>query len=286
MMIGHGCEVPLWSDVDVESVADRVRLVAFDLDNTLARSRLPMSGDMSRAIAALTRMLPVGVITGGRFALVTSQVLSMLDDTADLSSLHLMPTSGASYYRWDGSGSWRQIYAIDIDPHRRHAVIESFERRARELGLWEEHVWGERIEDRGSQITFSALGQQAPLETKLTWDPDGSKRQRLTQAVAADVPDLLVRSGGHTSVDVTDKGIDKAFAVTRLSQELGIDVGQMVFVGDRMSEGGNDYPAAKAGTMAIRVTGPHDTLQWCDRLLKALRRVRGRTDQTPLPTPH
>ncbi len=43
-------------------------------------------------------------------------------------------------------------------------------------------TWGEQIEDRGSQITFSALGQQAPIEEKKKWDPDFTKREKIKSA--------------------------------------------------------------------------------------------------------
>ena len=45
-----------------------------------------------------------------------------------------------------------------------------------------------------------------------------------------------------------------------------------MFVGDRMSPGGNDYPAAQAGAAALSVTGPGDTLRLCDELLDRLER--------------
>jgi hypothetical protein len=34
-----------------------------------------------------------------------------------------------------------------------------------------EKTWGEQIEDRGSQITFSALGQSAPIDAKNNGTP-------------------------------------------------------------------------------------------------------------------
>lgn len=102
------------------------------------------------------------------------------------------------------------------------AVSESLERHARELGLWEQQVWGPRIENRGSQITFSALGQFAPVAAKQAWDRDNTKKQALVEAVKADLPHMRVRAGGYTSVDVSECGIDKAYAVRKLTQTLGI----------------------------------------------------------------
>ena len=149
---------------------------------------------------------------------------------------------------------------------------ESLERNAREQGIWATHVWGERIEDRGSQITFSALGQLAPVEAKEAWDPTNEKKNRLACAVAAELPNLEVRPGGSSSVDISQRGVDKSFAVRELADILDIEVGQIVFIGDRMEPDGNDYPAAKAGTRAVKVNGPADTVKLCGEIIARLSR--------------
>lgn len=82
---------------------------------------------------------------------------------------------------------------------------------AQDLGLWAEETWGPALEDRGSQVTYSALGQAAPVDAKLAWDPDNSKKEALRAYAAERLPDLEVRSGGSTSIDITKRGIDKAY---------------------------------------------------------------------------
>src|ERR1035441_10285233 len=61
-------------------------------------------------------------------------------------------------------------------------------------------------QDRGSQITFSALGQQAPLEEKKKWDPDFAKRKKIKAILDKLIPEFSVRMGGATSVDITKTG--------------------------------------------------------------------------------
>ncbi|KFI73283.1 HAD superfamily hydrolase [Bifidobacterium minimum] len=248
---------------------ESIGAVGFDLDNTLARSKRPMTPLMASKLAGLTRMRTVAVVTGGSFSLVRSQIIDVLPESTARSSMIFMPTSGTRCYGWDGE-RWDCMYSHDLSEADRAAAIESLTRHAKEQGIWEEHVWGERIEDRGSQITFSALGQLAPPEAKERWDPDNSRKNRLADAVASDLPHLEVRSGGSTSVDVSDRGIDKAYAVRRLADICGIGVTDIVFVGDRMDPGGNDYPVAEAGVFAIRVSGPEQTLHVCDDLLAIL----------------
>lgn len=182
-----------------------------------------------------------------------------------------MPTSGTRYYRWDGQ-RWGKVFSHDLSDEDRAKAKESLERNAREQGIWATHVWGERIEDRGSQITFSALGQLAPVEAKEAWDPTNEKKNRLACAVAAELPNLEVRPGGSSSVDISQRGVDKSFAVRELADILDIEVGQIVFIGDRMEPNGNDYPAAKAGTRAVKVNGPADTVKLCGEIIARLSR--------------
>ena len=266
--MSQSVSMALANEVDIERLCATMKVMAFDLDGTLARSKKPMHKPMADALSQLTRLLPVAIISGGTIDLVRSQVTDMLSDEADRSHMHLMPTSGARYYRWNPEDDdWQEAYEHNLSEEDRRLVIESLERHARELGIWQARTWGPRIEDRGSQITFSALGQQAPVEAKEEWDPTNEKKNRLAEAVQKDVPHLAVRSGGSTSVDISNRGVDKAYAVRQLADMLGESVGQIAFVGDRMDPDGNDYPAALAGTIAIRVTGPEDTLQLCNRII-------------------
>ncbi|WEV47416.1 HAD-IIB family hydrolase [Bifidobacterium sp. ESL0690] len=269
MAAGVNAAIETWRDHDLSELVNGIKVIAFDLDNTLARSKKPMHADMASRFSALTRLIDVAVITGGRFELVESQVLDVLEPNACRSRIHVMPTSGTRYYRWN-DGAWQCIYANELDMADRKRAIASIERHAREQGIWLEHTWGPRIEDRGSQITFSALGQEAPVDEKEHWDPCNAKKNRLAEAVAADLPNLVVRSGGSTSIDISARGVDKAYAVRKLCDILGCQVDQVVFIGDRMDPDGNDYPAAIIGTKPILVSGPLDTLQVCDRLIAAL----------------
>ncbi|HEY0308075.1 MAG TPA: HAD hydrolase family protein [Acidobacteriaceae bacterium] len=128
-----------------------------------------------------------------------------------------------------------------------------------ESGYRIEHCWGAQIEDRGSQITFSALGQQAPLDEKNKWDFDYSKRKKIKAILDTLLPDFSVRMGGSTSIDVTKPGIDKSYGIRKLRDFLGIPLQGMVFIGDALFPGGNDYPAREAGVVSIPVHGPNET---------------------------
>jgi HAD superfamily hydrolase (TIGR01484 family) len=236
-----------------------VRLVAFDLDDTLAASKSPIDPRMADLIVALLGVVEVCVISGGQFEQFRSQLVDRLpsDSGELLARLHLMPTCGTQYYRFDSG--WNQIYAENLTDDEKSRALAAVESQARELGLWESETWGPILEDRGSQITFSALGQAAPVDAKKAWDPTGARKESLRSAVAALVPDLEVRSGGSTSVDITRQGIDKAYGMSKLAHLTGIDLDEMLFVGDRLDVGGNDYPVKQLGVACLEVEGWEDT---------------------------
>lgn len=246
-----------------------IDLVAFDLDDTLTESKSPMEPEMADALRDLLELRPVCIISGGRFEQFDAQVLSKLPSGTNLADLHLMPTCGTRYLRFR-DGNWVEVYAHDLTAAEKDAAIASLERRAKELSLWETdgRLRGDRIEDRGSQITFSALGQRALVADKKAWDPDGAKREALRAAVAADLPNLEVRAGGSTSIDITRRGIDKAYGMASLAEQSGFPIERMLFIGDRLEPGGNDHPVIELGVPVRAVTGPHDTIHLVRHLVR------------------
>ncbi|MCF2706342.1 HAD-IIB family hydrolase [Arcanobacterium haemolyticum] len=245
-------------------MASTYKLVAFDLDDTLAPSKSPLPARMAKALRSLLSVSEVCVISGGQFGQFESQLLAGLEASDDqLGRLHLMPTCGTRYLLFR-DGRWSDVYARNLTEDERRGAMAAVEEEARRLGLWEEKTWGPILEDRGSQVTFSALGQEAPLEAKKAWDPDGSKKELLREAVAGRLPELEVRSGGSTSVDITRKGIDKAYGIEELAKQTGYSIVDMLFVGDRLDEGGNDYPVLRLGIDTHPVTGWEDTADFIE----------------------
>lgn len=246
-------------------------LVAFDLDDTLAPSKEPIDARMVSLLLALLQKVDVAIISGGNEAQFRAQVVARLGAIDDESAarLHLLPTCGTRYLRHDGS-DFSPLYAHDLTAEQKSDAFTALREEAERLGLWEAQPWGEIVEDRGSQITFSALGQKAPREAKHDWDPSGAKREALRDAVAARLPDLEVRSGGSTSIDITLAGIDKAFGMKQLAEHTSIPLGSMLFYGDRLDEGGNDYPVLAIGVPSVAVEGWEDTADKLDELLRTL----------------
>ncbi|TFV80949.1 HAD-IIB family hydrolase [Microbacterium sp. dk485] len=251
--------------------ASTPRLVAFDLDDTLAPSKSPIDPRIGDLLIALAERVEVAIISGGQLAQFRSQVVDRLPAASaeTLGHVHLMPTCGTQYYRLTG-GEIETVYAHSLTDDEKTRALTAVEEEARRLGLWESETWGDILEDRGSQITFSALGQRAPLEAKTAWDPTGAKKNALREAVAARIPDLEVRSGGSTSVDITHRGIDKAYGMTQLAEVTGIPLDDMLFIGDRLDPDGNDYPVLALGVACHAVHGWPDTAAYLDALIPTL----------------
>ena len=247
------------------------RLVAFDLDDTLAPSKSAIDPRIGDQLIALAERVEVAIISGGQLAQFTAQVVDRLPDAAadTLAHIHLLPTCGTQYYRLENGGIVT-VYAHALTEDEKIEAVSALEEEARRLGLWEAQTWGDIVEDRGSQITFSALGQHAPLEAKLAWDPTGEKKNMLREAVAARLPDLEVRSGGSTSVDITHRGIDKAYGMRQLAQQTGIPLDDMLFIGDRLDPAGNDYPVLAMGVRCHAVRGWEETAEYLAALIPAL----------------
>jgi len=233
------------------------KLIVFDLDGTLAESKSSLDAEMSALLGALLRIVKVAVISGGDWPQFHQQLLSNLPQDEHLKNLSILPTCGTKFYRYQSN--WDILYSEDFTTQEKQKIIASLDKAIDLSGFRPERVWGELIEDRGSQITFSALGQLAPLAEKKKWDPDFGKRKKMKVMLDTLIPEFSVRLGGATSVDVTKPGIDKGYGIRKLRDVLGVAITEMVFVGDALFPGGNDYPAKEAGALSIQVRDPDET---------------------------
>jgi phosphomannomutase len=234
------------------------KLIVFDLDGTLAGSKSPLDSEMSGLLHDLLLIVKVAVISGGDWPQFEKQLLSNLPHDECLANLSLLPTCGTKFYRYD-SAAWKKIYSEDLTAEERDKILSSLTKAIISANFKTDKLRGEQIEHRGSQITFSALGQKAPLEEKNKWDPDFSKRKKIKAILDTLIPEFSVRIGGSTSIDITKPGIDKAYGIRKLRDMLGISLKEMVYIGDALYVGGNDYPAKEAGVDCISVKDPNET---------------------------
>jgi HAD superfamily hydrolase (TIGR01484 family) len=233
------------------------KLIVFDLDGTLAKSKSSLDEEMGKLLGRLLDAIKVAVISGGAWPQFQKQLLTNLPSDDRLKDLFLLPTSGTRFLRYDGE--WTQLYAEDFTAAEKAKIIAALTLSFDESGLRPARHWGEIIEDRGSQITLSAMGQEAPLDEKKNWDPDFEKRKVIRKILDPLLPEFSIGLGGSSSIDVTRPGVDKAYGIGKLTEVLGISIKEMIFVGDALFPGGNDYPARRTGVDCIQVRDPEET---------------------------
>ena len=233
------------------------KLIVFDLDGTLAPSKSSLDPQTAGLLRDLLDIIKVAVISGGAWTQFEMQLLTDLPKNSLLANLSLLPTCGTKFLQYNGT--WEELYSEDLTAAEKRKIRDSLDRAAGEAGYRAKKVWGEVIEDRGSQVTYSALGQQAPLAEKEEWDPDFAKRKKITAILETLIPEFSIRIGGATSIDVTKPGIDKAYGIGKLRDTLHLSIKEMIYIGDALFPGGNDYPAKEAGVVSIPVKGPDDT---------------------------
>ncbi len=213
--------------------------------------------------------MPVAIMSGGSYAQFQKQLLSGIPADAPLENLYLFPTSAAQCYTWR-DGAWQFLYNNPFTTEEKTLVLQALSEALRETGLDQPppHLWGEQPEDRGAQITWSALGQQAPIDMKKAWDPDRKKRTLLQTALRMRLPHFSIRVNATNSVDITRQGMTKAYGVRQFSDIIATPISDMLYVGDALFPGGNDEIVKETGIPTHQVSGPAETAEVIENILK------------------
>jgi len=242
-------------------------LVVFDLDGTLTESKVNLKPDMARIFKALLRKKKAAVISGSRYEQFKTQFLSPLRCPEELlQNLFLFPANATSFYRYQNG--WRRVYAHILTPREKKNILSAFR-----MAFQEAHyvppprVYGAVIENRGTEETFSALGQHAPLALKKKWNITEDVRPRIIRALRKHLKKFSIREGGLTSIDVTEPGIDKAYGIRQIERRLKIPQREMLFVGDALYRGGNDNAVRRTAVPCVAVRGPEDTKKVIRKIL-------------------
>jgi len=240
---------------------EQKKVIVCDLDGTLAESKGAITQSMSDVICRLLSRHYLAVVSGGAYEQFQKQFLSNLSCPEEkLANLFLFPTMGSACYGFDqGIKDWKLLYSEVMTDAEREKIITAMKEMMVESGLNFSEHYGEIIEDRGSQVTFSSLGQNAPLEVKKNWDPDRSKRVALMAILNKKISEFEIRTGGATSIDVTRKGIDKAYTIEKIKEILHVSEKDIIFVGDALYKGGNDATVKKTDVDFIQEGGPEET---------------------------
>jgi len=239
------------------------KLIIFDLDGTLAESKSAITQKMSDSLKSLLKKYSVAIISGGAFPQFQKQFLNNLSVPEDLLyKLYLFPTCATSFYKFNNK-NWNKIYSETLSQSEKNKIFTSFNLCFEKVGFTipSKLLYGEIIEDRETQITFSALGQFAPYDLKKEWDPTHKKRLQMIDILQAFLPEFEIRSGGSTSIDITKKGIDKAYGIFKIQELLKFSIEEMLFIGDAIFPCGNDFAVVSTGVECISTSGPEHTIE-------------------------
>ena len=244
-----------------KSFFKNIELVVFDLDGTLTKSKTNLDLEMSYLICQLLKVKKMAVIGGGSYSQFKKQFLKYLKcSKLLLKNLFILPTSGSAFLKFK-KGKWQSVYEIKLTGKEKKKILETLDQSLKEIKFPKpKKIYGKTIEDRGSQITFSALGQKAPLQEKENWHKNNNlMRMKLRDILSQKLPEFEVRMGGLTSIDINKKGIDKAFGVNQLIKEFNLKKDNVVYIGDALFPGGNDEAVFKTKVKTIKVSDYEET---------------------------
>lgn len=235
------------------------QLICFDIDDTLTQSKQQISREMADLLSALSHFYKVSIVSWWDFPQFEKQILSHLPKHTNFTNMILAPTCGTKLYVYENT-AWKKIFSLALSQEEKQHIIHSLHTISKKLGYDKLQTWGNTIEDRETQITYSALWQNAPLEIKKTWDPTWEKRKTLKNLLQPLLPEYDIHLWWTTSLDILKKGIDKSFWVQKLLEYTRFPLNSVLFVGDSVFDSGNDYaPLHKLGIITKKVFSLEDT---------------------------
>lgn len=252
----------------------RPKAVLFDLDDTLAFSFESPSPEAIAKLLELLRLVPVALITGRGFLWMEADFLDAFAGSPKTADFYVLPEGAAQCLQWDGS-MWKEYYGEEIAADEMDRIEEAIRSSVRETGVLEGlPIFGEQFRRKRAMVAFSTVGIDASRELRYSWDPGNVKRAALCAAIARKLPEYDVVMGGATTIDVTRKGVNKAYGVRWLAKHLDCDPSEMLYVGDALFEGGNDAVVIPTGVRTRPTTGPAETLGIIEELIAALNEGR------------
>ena len=228
----------------IDSEMRRTRLIAMDLDGTLTQHKSPLpdeTRDMLERLARSYRLLMVGA---GSCRRIFNQM--------DRFPIDIVGNYGLQYARYDAAAQDLAFVRDEALPCDRSGVL------ARANAFRAKHdlkdFAGESVEFHDSGVvTFAILGTKARQEDKLAYDPDRRKRRAMYDEVVALFPEYNVFVGGSSSFDMAPKPYDKAYALSRICEEEGLEKDEVLYVGDDYGPGGNDESVLLAGFPFLKI---------------------------------
>lgn len=238
----------------------------FDLDDTLAESFQPPAPEMIERLLALLDRIPVAILTAAGFPRIERQLLEHMAQSPHIGRFYALPNSAAQCFTYK-NGALECAYSLDLSDDERERITRAIEESIEEAGTRADAQVRPQIIPRQAQVAVAFLGLEASALEKAAWDPSQAKRRAVKALLEKKIPHFEILIGGYTTIDITRKGINKAYGVRWLSEELQIPPSEMFYVGDALYEGGNDFVVVETGIQTKITSGPGETLSIIDEML-------------------
>jgi hypothetical protein len=226
-----------------------------------------MDREMSNLITKLLAVKKVAIIGGGKHEVFKKLFLKKLNAPKNLlKNLFLFPTTATAFYKYNNG--WKKVYAHPLKSSEIKKIKDTFTKVFQEVGYKHpQKTYGQILENRGTQVSWSVFGQdlvtalgETGIKMKEEWKKKHTPtKMKIAKLMTKYLPQFESKSAGFTTIDVTKKGIDKAYGVRQIKEHLKIPISKMLFIGDAIFPGGNDYAALKTGIDYIKVENPEET---------------------------
>tara|TARA_R110002153_G_scaffold68671_1_gene182321 strand:+ start:683 stop:1402 length:720 start_codon:yes stop_codon:yes gene_type:complete len=209
------------------------KIYIFDVDGTLTPSRQPMTEEFLEFFNGWSKRYPFYLVTGSDLDKIKEQVPDFILERAN------------SVFTCCGNEMWvddEQVYSKEFKPPNNLLTYLGELVRFSETPVQSTN----HREDRGSMLNFSVVGRDCTLEERhqyFEWDTKVEERKGIVEYIKEQWTDLDAVIGGQISIDIYPKGKDKSQILEHI--EKLHSSGEIIFIGDGIENGGNDYPLAK-----------------------------------------
>ncbi len=204
--------------------------IFFDLDNTLTRSRSPITREMSTLLNALTKKHNVFVVSGADAKQISTQIGSTLSgkywSIGQNGNACITPKGEVL---WENKMNWLEKHEVSAYAYKLFSA-KLFPHKDK-LDL---------LQDRGCQLSYSFIGHHEDVSKKEMFDSDKKKRSMVLKKFPFKSKTVEVKIAGTTCFDFYIKGSNKGSNIAQLIKKMGWKKSECLYVGDALFKNGND----------------------------------------------
>lgn len=233
------------------------KYIFFDLDNTLTRSRSPITLQMTQLLFQLSKKHEVFIVSGADAKQIAMQVGPKLSG-----KYWSMGQNGNACITPEGEVLWEN----KMNWLEKHEVF-AYSYKLFSAKLFSHKDKHDLLQDRGCQLSYSFIGHHEDVSKKEKFDPDHKKRESVLRRFPFKSKTVEVKIAGTTCLDFFIKGKNKGTNIAALCKKMGWKKSTCLYVGDALFKNGNDESVIGIiPTEAVR--DPSETEHVIRKLLK------------------